>query len=1222
MSAGSDVPNDATETGRGAEETLPCDGTAGAPEGGTVLWDPGASAEAGTGPSPQSLPEGPRLGPYELIELLGRGGMGAVYKAWHPGLRTHCALKVLLAGADASEEDVHRFRREAHALARLHHPGIVAVYDVGEEDGRTFLAMEFVPGRTLAGVLAEGREQGMEPRAAVGLLRQMAEALEAAHQAGVLHRDLKPANVLIDAAGRAKLMDFGLAKLEEGEGSVATRTGELIGTPAYMSPEHVERGMTEVDPQSDVYQLGAILYEMLTGRCPYEGSSVTEVMLRVAQQEPVAPRRLRPALDRDAETICLKAMAREKSRRYRSARELALDCARYEAGEAISARRETGRERAVRWARRRKGFTALAAAAAIALAAAVQAGWDTRRADRESGEARRALEEAAEERRRLEAEILAGLRLAARANLTGALLVRRAGGRMHEAEAAFLGPLQEAAARALARAPDLAEPHYHLGRMYRALLRFDDARAAQERALTIDPAHPRARYERGLLLLRAYDAHLRDRRREWLRLRGEEMAQRGGGAIQGGGAAREPTAAEVEDDEARRLREEARHDLLAAAEAAGEIGPAPGQCGRGMLAHLDGNVAAAARALDEAVRLEPDLEEAWEARAHLAFRQEGPDAAAEWFARGLARDRGYVPFLEGRARVRQDAAVRKWQRGVDPFPDFAAAVEDLTRALELAPERADLWEARGSARVNEAYARAERGQDATALFDAAMADLGKSAELRPDRPEVHRSRGLARINQANRMSARGRDPRAQYALAVEDLTRALALDPGDDETWMRRGLARANAGNFAVARGEDPVALYTAALADFEEALRRNPTREETWVKRGIARTNWGAHRIQRGEDPGELYEAALQDFAEAVRLNPSSDESWLKRGNLRINWAAYRLSRGRDATELLDAAVADLGEALARNPRRDETWLRRATAQVNRGYLEQALGRDPAPAYAAAAEDFGRAIELNPARDESWMGRGSARLNLGLYRAGRGESPDDDYRAAIEDFSGALQRNPGRPESWNRRSGAYRSWADALWARGEDPGDRYEQALADGEQAVKVNPRRVDLWKELADARVAAARKGAADGERAGALWRGAVEAYGRALDLQPGEAEALLGRASACAALGETEAAFADYDAAEQRWPRYPRIHAERALLLARSGRADEAVAAAERALALNPDQPYYAYAARGLARLRQGRREEAARDFAEFERRATRDDPLRHEVARWAAEAGEGR
>ena len=275
-----------------------------------------------------------RFADYELQQEIGRGGMGIVYKAHDPRLDRFVALKMILRGEHASPEDLSRFHREAQAAAGLSHRNIVPVYDVGEFEGNPYFCMKYVEGFTLANVVSKGP---IPSRKAAQLIETIALAVHQAHEQGLLHRDLKPANVLIDTEGEPVVTDFGLAKRVEG-GASLTGTNAIVGTPSYMSPEQAQGSQATITPSADVYSIGAILYEMLTGRPPFQAANMVDVLLQVRSEDPVQPRLLNSKIDTDLELICLKCLEKRPEHRYRSAKELAEDLRRYLQSEPVLAR--------------------------------------------------------------------------------------------------------------------------------------------------------------------------------------------------------------------------------------------------------------------------------------------------------------------------------------------------------------------------------------------------------------------------------------------------------------------------------------------------------------------------------------------------------------------------------------------------------------------------------------------------------------------------------------------------------------------------------------------------------------------------------------------------------------------------------------------------------------------------------------------------------------------
>jgi formylglycine-generating enzyme required for sulfatase activity len=370
----------------------------------TLPSGPGATEPPkASGASAASAPDGawPELPGYEILKELGRGGMGVVYQARQTKLDRLVALKMILSGAHAVAEDLARFRNEAEAVARLQHPNIVQIYEVGEHHGVPYFSLEFCAGGSL-----DRKLQGtlLPPAQASALVETLAWAMQAAHDKGVIHRDLKPANVLLAEDGTPKVTDFGLAKkLDEG---AKTTTGTVMGTPSYMAPEQAGGKGKEVGPLVDVYALGALLYECLTGRPPFRAATPWETLQQVVDSEPVPPGRL-AGVPRDLETICLKCLAKEPCRRYVSAQALAEDLLLFSAGQPIRGRPVGWPERLLKWVKRRPAVAALTAAVVFVVLVGLVtslglAGWAFRERDLARGrlaEAQRA------NRRRVQAQV-------------------------------------------------------------------------------------------------------------------------------------------------------------------------------------------------------------------------------------------------------------------------------------------------------------------------------------------------------------------------------------------------------------------------------------------------------------------------------------------------------------------------------------------------------------------------------------------------------------------------------------------------------------------------------------------------------------------------------------------------------------------------------------------------------------------------------------------------
>jgi tetratricopeptide (TPR) repeat protein len=1038
---------------------------------------PGGATLLVYGPSPAAPePAYPEVAGYRILGVLSRGGMGVVYRAEQVGLKRVVALKMILAGAHAGPEQLARFRAEAEAVARLQHPNIVQIYEVGEQDGLPFFSLEFVEGGSLEKRL---RKAPQPARAAAELVETLARAVQAAHERGIVHRDLKPANVLLAACGLAsaerhagaklqaacvpKITDFGLAKQVDREGG-PTQEGAVLGTPSYMAPEQALGLTREIGPAADVWALGAILYEMLTGRPPFQGESSLDTLQLVLVEEPVPVRRLQPRVPRDLETICLKCLQKPARKRYARALDLADDLRRFRSGEPIRARPVGRVERGLKWVRRYPAWAALWALGGAACLALIAGGslWSHARAQAEVGRARAAAAEARAAQREAERkESLERLR----ARVQQCLLA----GRDAQAQGVVAEARKQAdEAQALVgdepSLADLREPVVRLAAEVerREVLRRNYGRlfAGRDEALFHLNRQLFTGLDQGESLGRA-------------RQEAEEALRPFAGAADAG---RPLVLDELYSPQQKAEIVQGCYEVLLI-QAEATAGPVPGQ----PAAEQRDRAGQALALLERADALVPGTravhrrrerylarlgDEAGARREHDLAAAEGPTTPLDSFLVG------YDALEDGRPRD---------------------AVASFDRAVR---ERGDLFWAYFFRAL--AYQQLQRPADA-------RADLTVCIARRPDFLWSYLLRGFLH----GEVGAQ--------AAAEERLRTALAARPADPDLEARRWDA-----------GAETAGAFQSAEADLDTAEKLEKLHPDAaaryvlLVNRGVLRIRQGrsadavavlqeavgldAAQAQAHADLAEAYrklgqvDAALAELGEALaRGGPAPGQAALYRTRARLHLQRQDLDAALH--DLQDAARKD-GEALRAAPRRGNP------AELADDHLEQALVLYRGERYAEAVRGCEEALNLRPEFVVAHRLAGLALMQLGRYReavaafdryAEKGVPVADVFRArahahaelgdaaaAVRDYSRALDLKPQDPALHAARGWAYLAT------------DAPRLALADFHDAVRLAPDDADAYcgRGYAEVRLA---------QSAGAVAQAVTDAD-EARRRQPGDPTTLL--------------------------------------------------------------------------------------------------------------------
>lgn len=721
-----------------------------------------------------SLPEGQPFGRYRLLAKLGQGGMGQVWKAYDTQLKRVVALKQIRPDKEEPAA-AERFLREAQAAARLRHPNIIGVLDDGVFEGHHYLTTEYVEGRSLDEVIAA---QPLSVRKAVELGKQVAEALAYAHIQGIVHRDLKPANLLLDAEGKAFVMDFGLAKDMTGElGRRLTASGHEPGTPAYKSPEQALARSEAVGPPSDQFSLGVVLYELLTGRLPFDGTSELELVTAIVRKDPVSPTRVNPLLHRDLETICLKALEKDPLRRYESMAALAADLGRWMEGEPIAARPVSLWERTARKAIRNRRVLmpiALVLLAALAWSMLVVSHAYSRQkaeadASRMLADARGPLEEA---QRFLCQEGGDYARMRARIETSKRIIED-----------------------ALVKAPSSVPGHDLLGQAWRLLGSEEKAEACWREATHLDPGFGPAHFHLGMLLLsRAVVLQA-------IVFPGFADEEREGQAAKLVALARPELDAaakcyETMDDEITKATLGVVHafvsnrksDVIEQATAAiTRLKDGPGCDQFHLMIALVSEGTTHRAELDRALQICPGNTLARFKRGRIRHDEKDYDGAIKDYSVAITVDPGFADALNNRGGTH--AAMK----------NLVAAIDDFTKALDINRRHV-------GALVNRGVAWKHQGN-----ADLAIADFNEALTLVPDCAAVY-------VNLGNAHRAK-RDLKS----ALADFDHAIAIDPHMGIAYVDRSLARLD--------NKDP----DGAIADCDRALAEDPHFEGAYVNRSSA---------------------------------------------------------------------------------------------------------------------------------------------------------------------------------------------------------------------------------------------------------------------------------------------------------------------------------------------------------------------------------------------------
>ena len=1025
---------------------------------------------------------------YELLALLGRGGMGEVYEARDRRLGRSVALK-FLRGADPDR--VMRLLQEARAQARIHHPGICEVYEVGDVAGRAYIAMQRVGGERL-----DRAARAMSLPEKVQVMRAVAEALHEAHRLGVIHRDLKPSNILVERGPDGRrlpvLVDFGLAyEVQQGHG--LTETGALMGTPAYMSPEQARGDVQSIDRRSDVYGLGATLYELLTGVAPFTEATAVGTLAKVLHEEPLRPRSHVPGLPRELETVALKCLSKEPDRRYPSARALAEDLGRYIDGEPILGQRPELSYRLRRWARRHRPLVTVSVLSLVSLlfvaGLGVRSEWEARRAQEQS-EAR-------------------------------ARLAERLGQQVKEAEwflrVAHMLPLHDteperkqvrARIDAMAAQPhppggaEEALVHYAVGRGSLAMLDFERAHAELMRARQLGLDSPELHAALGRVLGELYHRALEDARRsggpEWLAARQRELERQ----------YLEPALQALERSQGAELEAPRylegliafyRRDPDAAARAAAQaVVETPWLYEARKLA---GDVASA-RAMERLERGEYD-------GARAGFQEAGRlYAEAESLGPSDARN------TEALAEAWHQLAEIDRRQGRPRKESLERALEASSRALRAAPLRASGHTRRAFILMD--WYRLMRfqvgGADPKSILQEWIATAARAGKLEPRNASACDTLGYSHFMRGMQAARDGEDPAPAWDEAIRWLTQALVLQPR--YPWALNDLALVYRwkGNHQREHGQEPRQAYAEAERFFLRAAEMDPKYLFAFSNLGDLYNAMAEEALSRGRSPETEVQKALQVSRQALALDGRYYAALNQWALAELTRARYLFESGSDPRPALERAHQQLEASHAINSSFGRTSLLRAMGQhLAALHALREEGGDPRAAFEAGRTALVEAVRLDAGCVDCRVVSARMGLTEAEWAKRRGRAPLPLFQQALADARRAVEMYP-YAEAHQELARVYLALADA-----QPSGDTVEQGLAQVEKALQLQP---DLAHAYAiQGRLLRLRARTEQGTRASQTLRQARAALARATELNPllvreyasclSEVESLLSRA-----------------------------------------------------------------------------------------------------------------
>jgi len=965
-------------------------------------------------------------GRFQLVELLGTGGMGDVYKAYDPNLGRYIALKIL---RHEEPETLNRFLREARAQAKVEHPHICKIYESGEYSGHPYIAMQYIDGKNL---------KELDPKLTLeeklGIIKEVALGLQAAHRQGLIHRDVKPTNIMVTQTEEGNwkpfIMDFGIAREQEASG--LTSTGMVVGTPFYMSPEHAKGKVINLDRRSDIYSLGITLYELLTGIVPFQGDTPVEVLIKVIDKDPPPIRKIYPRVPVDIETIVMKCLEKDPNRRYGSAKDLAEDIQRYLEGDPIKARPATLTYRIKRKLAKHKWPSIVVGAAFLVIIVLIGLWLHTQWTS-----SKRALiaQQLGQEVEKIESTIryahLLPLHNISREKTIIREKIKAIEEKMKEVGKVGLGP-----------------GYYAMGRGFMALQEYAKAKDHLEKAWAVDYQTPEVAYELGLAMGELY-------------LKEGEIVNRIDDKD-----LREARKNEIEET----YREPAVHYL----KQAGEIRHESKDYIDALVAFYEKKYQEALGILQAAMKNAregtPWLYEAniLEGNIYLAIGKEKTDfqEAMEIFSRaeqayqqvikiGESDIRGYV----GLSRVlNHKIRLILHAKGGDLQPLVEKAIHQCQHALGIDPELADIYVMESSVYRWLGRSQFFAGKNPIPAFSQSVEAAQNALKLQNDNFEAYTIIGTINRFKAEYQIEHGEDPTGEFQLAAWNFNKAIEFNPNYVIAYNGLGNVYVRKAEYEMNQGKDPDALLEKGIEALKKALSINPK----WVDlyNGLAGALWvkGGVLMAQGKDPRSSLLEATQSLEKAIEINPSIVHFYSNLGFVYTDLGRYELNYGFAPTNTLNKALAYFEKAVAINPEGNELYIGLVSVSSIQTEYNYMKGENGAKLVSQAAEYFKRGLQVNPNAHLLYIRTAESYITQARYQLEHNDSPVSMLIQAGNLLEKAKSINPKSYEIYVLEGAI--SLLKARWAlkKGQNPGLSFKNTEDFLEQAAVLNPKSIAL--------------------------------------------------------------------------------------------------------------------------------------------------------------------